>query len=299
MNNNIINLDPQFITGFVDGEGCFRLSITKNKRYKTGLKVESIFSIGLHEKDKALLELIGSFLGVGQIYKHGNDSVQLRVTSIKGLEVIINHFDKYPLITKKRADFELFKQAFNLIKNKDHLTLEGLRKLVAIKASLNLGLSDELKELFPNIKPAQRPLVVTQEIPDPNWLAGFVDAEGCFSVGISDSLNLKGSIVQLRFRITQHCRDAELLKSFIAYLGCGIYYLRGDAGDLVVLRLSDINEKIIPFFDKYPLLGVKALDFSDFKRAAKLITQKAHLTVLGLEEIRQIKSTMNRNRDIK
>ena len=51
--------------------------------------------------------------------------------------VIIPHFDKYPLITQKRADFELFKTAFEIINHQEHLRIEGLRKLVAIKTSLN------------------------------------------------------------------------------------------------------------------------------------------------------------------
>lgn len=64
----------------------------------------------------------------------------LRVGSIKELEVIINHFDRYPLITQKGSDFQL--QAYEIIKNKRHLTSEGLKGLVAIKSSMNLGLSD-------------------------------------------------------------------------------------------------------------------------------------------------------------
>jgi len=51
---------------------------------------------------------------------------------------------------------------------KEHLTIEGLRKIVAIKASMHLGLSKELKVAFPNIIPVKRPLVVDQVITDPN-----------------------------------------------------------------------------------------------------------------------------------
>ena len=54
------------------------------------------------------------------------------VQSIKDLDVILNHFDKYPLITKKHADYLLFKMAIDLIKNKEHLNQEGLRKLIAL-----------------------------------------------------------------------------------------------------------------------------------------------------------------------
>jgi sRNA-binding regulator protein Hfq len=62
---------------------------------------------------------------------------EYRVESVKDLATIMEHFDKYPLITQKQADYLLFKMAINLIKEKAHLNLEGLRKLVAIRASLN------------------------------------------------------------------------------------------------------------------------------------------------------------------
>lgn len=70
--------------------------------------------------------------------------------SIEDLQVIISHFDKYPLVTAKLVDFILFKKAFDIILLKEHLSQEGLLKLVGIKASLNLGLSASLKEAFPN-----------------------------------------------------------------------------------------------------------------------------------------------------
>ena len=118
-------LDPAprgAVTGFVDGEGCFTVSITEYKKYKLGLKVEHKFIICLHVKDQAILEVIKKSLGVGKIYKSGPQSIQYVVTSIKELERVINHFDQYPLITKKRGDFDLLKKVFILIKNKEHLT---------------------------------------------------------------------------------------------------------------------------------------------------------------------------------
>jgi hypothetical protein len=52
--------------------------------------------------------------------------------------------------------------------NKEHLHLEGLLKILGIKASHNLGISDKLKKEFPNIVPIKRPLVLNQNIQDPN-----------------------------------------------------------------------------------------------------------------------------------
>lgn len=70
------------------------------------------------------------------------------------------------------------------------------------------------------------------------------------------------------------------------------------AVDFKLKKFSDITQKIIPFFSKYPIEGVKHQDFLDFCVVAELIKKKAHLTNEGIEEIRKIKSRMNRNRSI-
>ena len=139
-NKNTFYLNPDYITGFVDGEGCFSVSIFKDSRRLTGWQVKPIFSISLHNKDLNLLEAIQRTFNVGKIYKHGIDSIQYRVSSLNDLQVIIDHFDKYPLITQKQADYILFKQAINLIYNKEHLSSTGLLKIVRIKSALNWGL---------------------------------------------------------------------------------------------------------------------------------------------------------------
>jgi len=137
--------------------------------------VEASFQISLHKKDKTLLELIKNYFnGVGTINKQGKDIIQYRVSSLKILtSVIIPHFDKFPLITQKKADFILFQKVVNLMNCKEHLTIEGIEKIVAIAASLNLGLSVGLKAAFPSIVAIDRPLVQNQKIQSANWLAGF------------------------------------------------------------------------------------------------------------------------------
>jgi len=130
--------------------------------------VKASFQIRLHSKDKALLEQIKSYFCAGGIYKQESESVQLRVESVKDLAKVLDHFDRYLLITQKRADYALFKQAVELLQNKKHLTMEGLRNIVGIKASMNKGLSEELKAAFPDTISVPRPLVKDQEIKDPN-----------------------------------------------------------------------------------------------------------------------------------
>jgi len=121
--------------------------------------VKPIYKISLHKKDRALLVLIQKSLTVGKIYKHGENSLELRVSGLKNLKIVIYHFDKYPLITIKLADYIIFKQAVELVRNKEHLTLKGLLELVNIKATLNTGLSEKSKQSFPNAVPVFKPLI--------------------------------------------------------------------------------------------------------------------------------------------
>ena len=112
------------------------------------LSVRLYFQIGLHLKDEKILKLIQSTLGVGKIYRSQSraDSVELQVSSIKDMSAIIRFFDNYQLITQKWADYILFKEAYELILNKQHLTIEGLIKLVEIKALIKVFLIN-LKKL--------------------------------------------------------------------------------------------------------------------------------------------------------
>lgn len=104
---------------------------------------------------------------VGKIYKGKSQSVHFKVISPEDILKIIKHFDKFPLFTKKQTDYVLFKKAFNIILNKQHLTPEGLDKLVALKASLNRGLSCELQDAFFKVTPVDRPLIQNLVIPNP------------------------------------------------------------------------------------------------------------------------------------
>jgi hypothetical protein len=73
------------------------------------------------------------------------------------LNKVIPHFDKYPLKTKKYADYILFKEAIQLMSRGEHLTYEGLQKIINIRATLNKGLTPVLKEAFPNTVGILRP----------------------------------------------------------------------------------------------------------------------------------------------
>ena len=143
-----VTLHPYYVTGFIDG--CFHLSIRKNSNWKIGYSVELSFSIGLNAKDTDLLKLIQAFFGgIGRLSVTKDNVVLWRVRSVEEIKVIMDHIECFPLLSKKKIDFFfLFKEALNIINNKDHLKEEGLIKLVSLKASMNKGLSNILKDAF-------------------------------------------------------------------------------------------------------------------------------------------------------
>jgi hypothetical protein len=83
-------------------------------------------------------------------------------------KTILPHFEKYPLITKKQSDFLLFKEIVKLINKGEHLTLDGLIKIVSLKTSLNKGLSNKLKVFFPEVMETTRPKIDLPIIMDYN-----------------------------------------------------------------------------------------------------------------------------------
>ncbi len=164
-------LDPYYVTGFSDGEACFYVCITKSKTYKIGWQVQACFSFGLGKRDRALLGEIQSYFGgVGKIKPQGQTGYQYMVRSLRDLtDVVIPHFDKYPLLSQKQVDFELFKRVVDLMNRLEHLNPAGLQQIINIKALMNLGLSDELKKAFPNTnKSGKRPELLFNPIQDPN-----------------------------------------------------------------------------------------------------------------------------------
>lgn len=130
--------------------------------------MQLFFQITLHEKDRELLESIKDYLGVGKIHNSGENLIQYRIQTSDELIILIKHLKKYPLISQKMADFKLFNQAHDLVLNNEHLNKEGLKKIVSLRASLNLGLSEALKSAFPDIIAATRPTDFNFNIPDPH-----------------------------------------------------------------------------------------------------------------------------------
>ena len=128
-----------YITGLVDGEGCFSISFTEREKLKSGLEIRPSFSIGQNKKSLPVLKLIHTYFGCGAIRFSKRDQMyKYEVRSIGDIQNrIIPHFEKYPLQTFKLNDFDKFKFICNQISASKHLNSEYLSEIITIAYTMN------------------------------------------------------------------------------------------------------------------------------------------------------------------
>ncbi len=136
-----VPLDPWFVTGLTDGEGCFCVSLAIRAKLRTGLEVRPSFSLSLNEKDLRLLEDLQAFFGCGWIRESkGDRTFKFEVRSIGDLVgVILPHFERFPLQGYKAKSCAGFSRVCQMVKQGDHLQRVGLREIVGIAYQMNLG----------------------------------------------------------------------------------------------------------------------------------------------------------------
>lgn len=155
-----------YVTGLVDAEGSFSVSVSKSTSRSLGYAINVSFELALQASDKHILVKLKDYFGVGGIYNHGSDMYRYKVSSIGDLlKIIIPHFERFPLLTDKGADFLLFKDIVTLL-GKGVFNKDGLQKIINYKAVLNRGLSERLKSAFPDTIPSTRSKITFKGIPD-------------------------------------------------------------------------------------------------------------------------------------
>ena len=122
-----------------------------------------------------------------------------------------------------------------------------------------------------------------------HYFAGFVEGEGCFSVSIKPHKQMRfGWVVDPMFSIYQHKKNRNILEIFQKELQCGYIVEKQGNPEVLVLVVDNrrtLEEKIIPFFNKYRFLGTKWHDFLLFSQIVQMMKEKKHLEKSGLVEI--------------
>ena len=149
-----------------------------------------------------------------------------------------------------------------------------------------------------------------ERLVDPSWVTGFVDGEGCFSIGFvrqPDRTSRKGYKtgyqVSHDFVVVQGAKSVQVLHELREFFGVGSVYANARHDNhrepmylYTVHRRKDLLEVVVPFFQQHPLRTAKSVDFAKFARCLAIIEAGRHLTPEGLIEIAEVAQTMNRQK---
>ncbi len=147
-----MNLSPDWVVGFTDGEGCFFVGINRNPTTTTGYQVLLEFVIVQHKRDIQILYALKRFFRHGVVRPNHGDRYAYRVRDLQGLWKICDFFLKHPLKTKKRIDFLRFHRILSMMERGDHLRLDGLLEIAKIAVRMNTGNRPQLEQIVSEIR---------------------------------------------------------------------------------------------------------------------------------------------------
>ena len=284
-------VESWWVTGIADSEGNFSVNYNINTK-----KCSFSFKVTQNINSVVILYYLKEFFIVGNIYIDNKSTKGYKyvVSNRKDLiNVIIPHFERYPLEGSKHLDFLDFKKCVLLMEESS----DNISKVLFIKNNMNRERSYEqrwsyLKDKNFNLKS--------------EWVQAFIDGEGTFQCRIADTISRNSRYVSVNptLEIAQRSHDVFVLKAIIEYFGIGylkpkydIFSLKDSKNSRDVSRaVFNQDEVIIKFVDKYPMLTCKQLDYLDWKEIIRLKNQGAHKIEEGKQKMIELKLGMNRGR---
>ena len=128
-----MNLQAQYIVGFTDGEGCFHVSVSKQKPHEIGYQVLPEFTVAQHKRDIKILYALKSYFNCGVVRNQRKNIYCYRVRKREHLiNIIIPFFEKHPLKTLKNVDFQKFRKIVLLMEKGEHLNPAGFGQIIDI-----------------------------------------------------------------------------------------------------------------------------------------------------------------------
>lgn len=276
----------KWFVGFSDAESSFTINtLWKNDKVSIS-KFSFMFKIALHRDDANILKLIKEKLGIGNVRSYKNEYV-FNVTDKKGIEKLIQIFDKYNLNTTKYLDYLAFKKAFNIYNNKDENSkIDTIKNdIIKLKESMNKKRVD-----------FDRPndIVINKY-----WLLGFIEGDGSFFIR-RDNLVPTLAIELHASQLPVLVKIKEFLENNLGFDKYSMFKLRNSSiisitksnskenskasVSLIIKNIRVLHNYLIPFFSEMEFLSKKGLDFADFKFICIAIYNGIH-RIDGMKEI--------------
>lgn len=289
-NEKNFNVSEEFLfwfSGFTDGEGNF--SITLDRGY-----IRFRFKINLHIDDLQVLNIIKSKLNIGRIIVEENrSSCAFVVQSFSELkDVICPIFLTFPLHTSKNLDFQDFYTAILIKAKSNNGNLSDKGKILSIKDGMNSGRTVFKYEIT-------RPQITI----NPNWLIGFIEAEGTFGIKTGSSLY---------FQVAQKFTSQDSLNAIITFL-TGLSNLeipkdsrilpinvtsatniRTNVVSIVVSSTDALYYYILPWLDSSKFYSRKYVDFKLWRLALLLKINGYYYLTEGKKLFLDISDVLNK-----
>lgn len=270
-----LNLDPYFITGLTEAEGSFSIIKIKDKRAKYDTNVHLRFKITMLTNETELLTMVKSFFKCGTNVIGKNGTISFEVKDINSLnKYIIPHFSNYPLRGTKYLDFLTFKETLDVIISKEHLTKEGLNKIIDM--SFNMNSYRKLpKEYCPVHTIEKNPLYIPI---NGHYINGFIAGDGCLALNTKDN-----AFGRMSLQISQHRDNKILLYSIANYFKSPtkIYYHDTNSVQLTLSGIKLWETIIFDHFIEYPLYGSKTIRLNKLFKIREVILKKEYLIKKG------------------
>ncbi len=132
-----MELAADWVVGFVDGEGCFHVSVNRHLEMSIGYQVLPELVITQHERDRQILLALKRFFGAGVVRLNHDDRQCLRIRKFEALRRVCDFFQTHPLKTRKNVDFQKFQRIISLMSQGKHLYRDGLIEIVDVALTMN------------------------------------------------------------------------------------------------------------------------------------------------------------------
>lgn len=302
-----MQLTNEWISGFVDGEGCFKIQKINRKKNKeedfsfqkctktnkgkpkeilikeNNCETPSVlaldytvlrhrFIVSLDKKSTDVLYGLKRKFKCGTVHKGEGNIMTFQVSKTVHLNnIIVPFFQKYKLLTKKGDSFSSF-----------------------VRSLENYNEKDQIIEFFQSKKRFDRETF--EEAVSDNWFRGFIDGRGCFTVSLVKDRPLPQLVIKL------DKKDKQIGVFLQQFLKCGTLIKRKDGP--FILQISTIKDYERYIFPKLQTKGsavllrtIKRISYQKFRKIVRLICEKKGETIEGLEKIKKLITALNKEND--
>lgn len=253
---------------------------------------------------------IQKYLGIGKVYNN-RQNVTFSVRSIDEIvEVLLPLFDKHPLRGSKLAGYNIFKAVVLMIKEKKHLTLEGMIQILNLSYFMNKDTTlrtEKTKEILegnlvlkygslPNVPEIILPALDTSianatQPMNLEFVRGLIDGDGSFNVSFATTRRR----VSVNFTVVCELSSISVLNELVDFFECGtVYNLPSKAARYQVQSVDEILEKVYPKLIDITFNTIKQNHFEKVIKVAELMKTKGYKTDEELKAIVDLAWDMNK-----